>query len=173
MDLPAAPTPPPAFPWRLAAMVAGGIAAVELILLVVVGGALIAKPTGEPTKLAPPAKKISATGTTAKTTKPAERATATAALPRRKVRVLVLNGNGRTGAAATAASTVDGHGYKVSAVANAPRMDYPQSIVLFRRGFEGEAQRLAKDVGVQVVGPLDGMKTSQLHGAHLVFILGA
>jgi hypothetical protein len=52
-------------------------------------------------------------------------------------------------------------------------MDYPQSIVLFRRGFEGEAQRLAKDVGVQVVGPLDGMKTSQLHGAHLVFILGA
>jgi hypothetical protein len=87
--------------------------------------------------------------------------------------VLVLNGNGRTGAAATAASTVGGHGYRISAVANAPRMDYPRSIVLFRRGFEGEAKRLAKDVGVQVVGPLDGMKTSQLHGAHLVFILGA
>ena len=41
------------------------------------------------------------------------------------------------------------------------------------RGFEGEGRRLARDLGVKVVGPLDGMRPGQLHGAHAVFILGS
>jgi hypothetical protein len=43
---------------------------------------------------------------------------------------------------------------------------------MYRRGFEGEAQRLARDLGVKVVGPLDGVRPSQLHGAQAVLILG-
>ena len=97
---------------------------------------------------------------------------APAELPRRKVRVVVLNGNGRQGAAAAAAARVTGRGYRTGVVGNAPRHDYPRSLVMYRRGFEGEAQRLARDLGVQLVSPLDGMRPAQLHGAHAVYILG-
>lgn len=171
------------FPWRTATVVAAGVAAVELVLLVVVGGALLAKPTASgttrektsrqavPAATAGKARVSAKTGPTATKAKAAP--AATAELPRRKVEVLVLNGNGRTGAAADAASRVKHKGYRVGAVGNAPRQDYPQSIVLFRRGFEGEGQRLAHDLGVHVVGPLDGMRTAQLHGAHVVLILGS
>jgi hypothetical protein len=67
---------------------------------------------------------------------------------------------------------VKGRGYRVGLVGNAPSSAYPQTIVMYRRGFEGEGRRLAADLGVQVVGPLDGMKPAQLHGAQAVLILG-
>jgi len=95
-----------------------------------------------------------------------------AQLPRRKVTVLVLNGNGRRGAAATAASRVSGKGYRIGLVANAPSHDYAASLVMYRPGFKGEAQRLARDLGVKVVSPLDGVRPGQLHGAQAVLILG-
>jgi LytR cell envelope-related transcriptional attenuator len=173
------------FPWRTATVVVGAVAVVELLLLIVVGGALLAKPDGSPVtkRTGPVAAKTTAAGKTKPATKKARTAAATrprtaptaavSELPRRKVEVLVLNGNGRTGAAATAAARVRGRGYRIGAVANAPRRDYPESIVLYRRGFEGEGQRLARDLGVKVVGPLDGMRAGQLHGAHVVMILGA
>ena len=40
-------------------------------------------------------------------------------------------------------------------------------------GFAGEGRRLAKDLGVKQVGPLDGMRASELGRAQVVFILGA
>jgi hypothetical protein len=43
---------------------------------------------------------------------------------------------------------------------------------MYRRGFEGEARRLASDLGVTVVGPLDGMRPAELQGAQAVLILG-
>ena len=94
-------------------------------------------------------------------------------IARTKVSVLVLNGNGRQGAAAAAASRVSRRGYRIRAVANAPRMDYPRSLVMYRRGFEGEGLRLARDLGVRAVGPLDGIGPGQLHGAHTVLVVGA
>ena len=96
-----------------------------------------------------------------------------AKLPRTKVRVLVLNGNGRQGAAAVAAARVHGRGYKIGGVANAPSSDFGRSIVMYRPGFVGEGKRLGRDLGVTTVTPLDGIRVRQLHGAHLVFILGA
>jgi methionine-rich copper-binding protein CopC len=160
-------------PWRTATLVVAGIAALELVLLVMLAGALLAKPATahkavasktvaakHATKAAPPVK-------TTKTVK-----AAAAQLPRRKVTVLVLNGNGRRGAAAAAASRVSGKGYKIGLVANAPSHDYAASLVMFRPGFKGEAQRLARDLGVHVVSPLDGVRPGQLHGAQAVLILG-
>ena len=93
-------------------------------------------------------------------------------LPRRKVKLVVLNGDGCQGAAADAAARVEHRGYRIGLVANAPHHDYPQTIVMYRRGFEGEARRLARDLGVHVVSPLDGMLPAQLHGAQAVLILG-
>jgi LytR cell envelope-related transcriptional attenuator len=91
--------------------------------------------------------------------------------PRGKTVVLVLNGNGRTGAAAAAASRVQRRGYKVGTVTNAPRQ-VPRSIVMYRPGFAGEGRRLGKDLGVRFVTPLDGMRRGQLGRAQLVFIVG-
>ena len=43
---------------------------------------------------------------------------------------------------------------------------------MYRPGFEGEAHRLAKDVGVKRVAPLDGLRASDLMGAQLALIVG-
>ena len=161
-------------PWRTATIVIAAVAALELVLLVMIGGALLAKP--DPTAAArrtAPQKAVAVRNTTKPTPASTRTAKASAAeLPRRKVTVVVLNGNGRQGAAADEASRVARRGYRIGLVANAPSHDYATSLVMFRRGFEGEARRLARDLGVKVVSPLDGVRPSQLHGAHAVLILG-
>jgi hypothetical protein len=93
-------------------------------------------------------------------------------LSRRETSVLVLNGNGAAGAAATAAAVVHDKGYTVGAVGNAQRSDFTRSVVMYRKGFKPEAERLARDVGVKVVGPLDGLKASDLLGAHVAYVVG-
>jgi hypothetical protein len=166
-------------PWQRATLLFAVIAALELVLLIVAGGALLAKPEAShraaktkpavhptPTQAHRPAHAASAKPT------PTRTAHAAAELPRTKVKLVVLNGNGRQGAAAEAAARVTRRGYRIGLVTNAPRQDYPQTIVMYRRGFEGEGQRLARDLGVHVVGPLDGMTPAQLHGAQAVLILG-
>jgi hypothetical protein len=162
-------------PWRLAAIIAVGVAAVELLLLVIVGGALIAKPA-KPGTHRPSAKATASAKATSHRTAPVKihRTPPPAArLARRKVTVLVLNGNGHQGAAAAAAARVSDHGYRIGGVANAGRTDFTRSLVMYRRGFEGEGRRLARDLGIGIVGPLDGIKTSQLHGANAVLVVGA
>ena len=165
-------------PWQRATLLFAVVAALELVLLIVAGGALLAKPGAQhmtAAKAAPAAQHTTTKTTankTAKAVKPKPTPAPAAELPRSKVELVVLNGNGRHGAAAEAAARVKSRGYKVGTVANAPQQDYPQTIVMYRRGFEGEAQRLARDLGVHVVSPLDGMRPAQLHGAQAVLILG-
>lgn len=163
-------------PWRTAAYVAGAVAVVELLLLIAIGGGalvksvsgriqLAAQETVAATPAAPAARKAAA--------KPKPAKTAVAIRPRGKTVVLVLNGNGRTGAASAAAARVRGDGYPIGGVGNAARSDYRRSIVMYRPGFAAEGERLARDLGVKMVGPLDGMRASALGRAHVVLILGA
>jgi LytR cell envelope-related transcriptional attenuator len=93
-------------------------------------------------------------------------------LPRSRTSVLVLNGNGVNGAAGAAATVVRHLHYSVRSVGNAPRMDYPQSLVMFRPGLRREAMRFAHDLGVKLVGPLDGLRLGAIHRAKLVYVLG-
>jgi len=161
-------------PWRTAALVAAAVAAVELLVLVVVGGALIAKPsTGTASR--PVAKTAAAKSAEKAAPVKVHRAAAVPAarLGRGKVTVLVLNGNGRQGAAAATASRVSRRGYRIGGVANAPRSDFTRSLVMYRKGFEGEGRRLGRDLGIRIVGPLDGLRTSQLRGAHAVVVIGS
>jgi hypothetical protein len=44
---------------------------------------------------------------------------------------------------------------------------------MYRHGYEAEGRRLARDLHVHVVGPLDGLKLSALRGAKLAVVLGA
>jgi len=92
---------------------------------------------------------------------------------REQLGVLVLNGNGRAGAAAKAASTLGSLGYHIRGTANAKRDDYATTVVMYKRGFAAEGARLARDLHVKVFGPLDGIATSALHGGQLVVVLGA
>ena len=163
-------------PWRTATLVVAGIAALELVLLVMIGGALLAKRDQTARKPAARTTHAATTRHAAKRAPVKTRTTPTKAvaaeLPRRKVTVVVLNGNGRQGAAAVAASRVHRRGYRIGLVANAPSHDYVTSLVMYRPGFQGEARRLAHDLGVKVVSPLDGVRPGQLHGAQAVLILG-
>jgi len=160
-------------PWRTAALVAVAVAAVELLVLVIVGGALIAKPSTGTAVRTVTKHAAATTSHRAAAVPPRNAAVPAAHLARGTVSVLILNGNGRQGAAASAASRVSRRGYRIGGVANAPRSDFTRNLVMYRRGFEGEGRRLARDLGIRIVGPLDGLRASQLHGAHAVVVVGA
>ena len=160
-------------PWRLAAYIAGAVAVAELVLLLVIGGGALIEAVSQHVQVAAKERAL-APSTPSKGTATRKRTPATkVATPRGRTVVMVLNGNGRTGAAASAASRVQRRGYQVGTVGNAPRTDFARSLVMYKPGFVSEGRRLAKDVGVTQVGPLDGVRARELGHAQLVFILGA
>jgi hypothetical protein len=44
---------------------------------------------------------------------------------------------------------------------------------MYRPGYRGEGLRLGRDLRVKIVGPLDGMTTRELLGAHVALVVGA
>ena len=159
----ALPTPARHHPWRTIAVVAAGIATLELLGLVVAGTALLAKPVAK-------AARAAARDHVTAPAKP--KAPTTPILARRQVRVTVLNGNGIAGAAATTASRVRARGYKIGLVGNA-HGNHGRSVIIYRGAFRREAVRLAHDLGLALVSPLDGLRTRDLHGAQLAVIVGS
>ena len=160
-------------PWRTATLVASLVAAVELVLLLGAGVLILAKPLSHAiqrhaaaTALAPAPKHVV-------TPPPRKVAVAKPKLTRTETSVFVLNGNGRSGAAAGEAHRLSALGYRVPATGNARRQDYANTVVMYRRGYTAEAVRLAHDLHVKIVGPLDGLKPSALHGGQLAILLGA
>jgi LytR cell envelope-related transcriptional attenuator len=157
-------------PWRTATLVAAGVAAVELVALVILGVVLLAKPVSDHVRQAAEAKVMAPVKV-----KQPRRAPAVGApkLARGETSVIVLNGNGRAGAAAASAEAVRRFGYTIGTVGNAPRSDFTRTLVMFRKGYQAEAARLAKDLDVKIVGPLDGLKTADMLGAHVALIVGS
>ncbi|HEY8843074.1 MAG TPA: LytR C-terminal domain-containing protein, partial [Gaiellaceae bacterium] len=86
--------------------------------------------------------------------------------------VTVLNGSGLAGAAAAQASRVRARGYLVGEVGNAPRSGYGRSVVMYRAGRRPEAMRLARDLHIRLVSPLDGLHPRDLLGAQLAVVVG-
>jgi LytR cell envelope-related transcriptional attenuator len=156
-------------PWRTATLVASAVAVVELVLLVVLAVALIAEPVSQHVRKAAEQKVLAPVAKPKPIAKPKADAPK---LTRAQTSVTVLNGNGRSGAAAEAADSVRRFGYTIGTVGNAPRTDVTRTIVMYRDGYRPEAQRLAKDLGVKIVGPLDGLKRADLLGAHVALVLG-
>ena len=161
---------PPQIPWRTATLVASVVAAVELIVLIVLGVALLAEPVSrQVTKAAE--QKVLAPVVKKKPKPAAKPSPTTPALTRAETSVLVLNGNGTPGAAATTAERARQKGYAIAAVGNASG-DHPRTVVMYRGGHEAEGRRLARDLKVKIVGPLNGLKKSDLMGAHVAVVLG-
>ena len=174
-------TQPVATPWRTAALVAGAVAAVELFMLVVAGVVLGAKLTSDHAEraISPPgaAKPAFTTpsgkaGARAATSRSTPTPAAAATLPRDRTSIIVLNGNGVSGAAALVADQVRRFHYIIAATGNAPRTDFQHSLVMYRPGLKGEAIRLAHDLHLRRVTPLDGLTRRDLQGAHLALIIG-
>jgi hypothetical protein len=163
----AQPLPVP-FPWRATTVVVGGIALVELIVLIAIGLTHFA-PKSHPhaARLAPRAHQV----------EPAPRhvkpVPSVPLRPRDAVRVLVLNGNGISGAAATQAAQLQGDGYRIGGTTNAARHDYATSMVMYVPGWVKEARRLAHESGVRIVAPVDGLRPAQLKGSKLILLLGS
>jgi hypothetical protein len=86
---------------------------------------------------------------------------------------MVLNGNGISGAAHEAATRVEQRGYSIGQVGNASSSDFTRTVVMYRPGYRGEGMRLGRDLRVKIVGPLDGMTTRELMGAHVALVVGA
>jgi len=158
-------------PWRTATVVLGAVAGLQFVILIVLLVALLAEPVTEHVTRAAEKQVLAPVAP-----EPARKLAAGAAAPglaRSETSVIILNGNGRAGAAASTAERVRKIGYTIGSVGNAPSTDYMRSLVMYRRGHAGEGKRLARDLGIKVVGPLDGMKPSQLLGAHAAVIIGS
>jgi hypothetical protein len=152
-------------PWRTAAIVATGVAAVELLVLIVAGTIMLGHSiSGSSTAAA--AGPASGKAAHAKPARPA-------ILTRARTRVAVLNANGLTGAAAAEAQAVRARGYRIGNVGNAPQSSQGPTILMYRPGFAAEAKRLGHDTGINTVTALDGMKPASLGRAQLVIVLGS
>jgi LytR cell envelope-related transcriptional attenuator len=151
-------------PWRRATIAVSAVAAVELILLAGLAVALLGNPLAR--HLRESAAAAAAPRQRAELPPPAK-----ATLERNETSVMVLNGNGRAGAAASAAARVKSRGYLVGNVGNAAATS-PRTLIMYRPGYAAEGSRLARDLRVRVVRPLDGINPTQLLGAHVVLILG-
>jgi LytR cell envelope-related transcriptional attenuator len=146
------------FPWRTAGLVTGLLA----VTLLVAGGLALGLREQRP-------RPVSEAG-------PARRATPTPPAPlrpRSRVSVLVLNGDGVSGAAGGEATRLLGRGYRHAIPTDAPSLGYARSLVLFRPGWQREAERLARDVRIPTVAPLDGHVAPEYVHVQLVLILGA
>jgi hypothetical protein len=155
------------FPWRGATAVLALVAAAELAGLLALAGVRLLPSRHDAAK--------GATSTPAATRQAPTRRRPVPARPlhpRSRVSVLVLNGNGVTGAAGSEAEGLLARGYRHALAADAPSHGYARSLVLFTPGYRREARRLAGDLRVPTVAPLDGMRGSQLRGSQLVVILG-
>jgi len=162
-------------PWRRATIVASLVAGIELCVLLVGGAVLVARPLSH--ALRRHAEKAAA-AKPAHAPKPVVHRRPAPPPPkpthtRAQTRVLVLNGNGRNGAAHAEATRLQTLGYHVAGAADARRHDYATSVVMYRPGFQAEGARLARDLHIHVVGPLDGIKPAAMSGGQLAVIIGA
>ena len=161
-------------PWRTRAVVAAAVALIELVVILGVAVIVVGRPISHRVSAAAEAQVLAPAKPAA--AKPQKKAKPTPALPklaRGETSVIVLNGNGRSGAAHEQADLVRARGYLIGTVGNAPRTDFPRSVVMYRPGYKPEALRLAKDTGVRVATPLDGLSQKDLLGAHLALVVGA
>jgi len=159
------------FPWRTTTLVVAAVALAELVGLLALAGVHLAPRAGAAARHRAPSTARASHRHAAG--RPAQRTPAAHPLrPRSSISVLVLNGNGETGAAGRTAARVLALGYRHAVPANAPSHGYARSLVLFSPGYAREAARLGRDAGIRMIAPLDGMRPSQLRGSQLVVILG-
>jgi hypothetical protein len=145
-----------ALPWRLIALVLSALALAILAALVLAHRSTQTRPqpvSGQVPKkhAAPPPKPLR---------------------PRSSISVLVLNGNGVSGAAGNEATSILAWGYRHAIPSDAPNSGYARSLVLYRPGWQREAERLARELKIPTVATLDGRLAPEYAHVPLLVILG-
>ena len=162
-------------PWRSAAFIAATVATVELLILLVAGIFLFGKFFADEVEKASDPAAVARAAVERQAGSAAGGSGGASAKPlldRRKTSVIVLNGNGVPGAAGATADRVRSRHYVIAGTGNAPRTTFTRSVVMYRPGFDGEAKRLGRDLGIRHVTPLDGMRIRDLQGAHVALVVG-
>ena len=163
-------------PWRTATLVVSAVAAVELVLLIVASAFLFTHSFGHGSSAGSKKKAAHARAAAHRPARPLKlpkpAPVGAPKLARGQTTVMVLNGNGRSGAAGSEADLVRARGYRVGHVGNATQADYPRSMVMYRPGFHAEGVRLGRDLGVRLVTPLDGLRPRDLGGAQVLVVVG-
>lgn len=155
--------------WRRATILVTVVAAVELVLLLGLGFVLLGRGVSSHVEAAAKARAEAPAPVVRKRT---PLRVAAPSLARTQTSVLVLNGNGLAGSASAGAARISALGYIVGGTGNAAHT-LGRTTVMYRPGYRPEALRLARDLRVRVVGPLDGLRPQQLLGAELALVVGS
>jgi hypothetical protein len=164
---------PRTFPWRTATLVVGALAAVELVALLGMGAVRLAPSRSHTTTAAAAAKANPRAHHVVPHVRKIAQPPARPLRTRSSVRVLVLNGNGVQGAASSTAARLQASGYRIGGAENATRHNYARSMVMFVPGWVKEARRLARETGIRMIAPVDGLRPRTLKGSKLVVLLGS
>jgi hypothetical protein len=161
--------------WRRTALAVVGIATLELALFVAVAVIVLTRPPARTAKAAA-SPRVARTVVTSSARGRPRRARRERPEPpllsRAQTRVLVLNANGISGAAANAAAIVRARGYPVPGVADARRYGYARSVVMYKPGFANEASRLGNDLSVPTRQPIDHTVVPAEAPTPLVLVVG-
>ncbi len=154
-------------PWRTATLVVSAIAALELAVIVAAGVVVFGRSVAQHVEKAAVRQVYAPAKTTAT---PIDAPAGPASRPRSQTVVTVLNGGSVSGAAAGRAQVLRALGYTMGPVGNAPH-PVARTVIEYRPGYRAEAARLAADLHVKAISPLDGLRPSDLLGAQLALIL--
>lgn len=88
-----------------------------------------------------------------------------------EIEVTVLNGTAVPGLAATYGDMVEGRGYQLGAVTNSSS-SYSESVVMFKQGNGGAANRVADSLEISRVQPMSSEIVSLAAGAPVALVIG-
>ena len=88
-----------------------------------------------------------------------------------EVEVAVLNGSSVSGLAGKVGADVHANGFQVGTTDSAER-HYDQTVVMYQRGAQGAANKVAHDLGVKPVQPIDAATRDVVNGADVAVIAG-
>ena len=66
-----------------------------------------------------------------------------------------------------------GFGYTIGTVGNAPRSDFTRTLVMYRKGYQAEAARLAKDLDAEDRRAARRPRAADMLGAHVALVVGS
>ena len=87
------------------------------------------------------------------------------------IEVAVLNGTDVEGLAGNFGDRIDDRGYQLGAITNSP-VTFESSFVMFRLGFEPEAQRIGRELGIRNVRPMGDAILEASASARVAVIVG-
>jgi hypothetical protein len=163
-------------PSRATALVVGALVVAVAVIVVVVLSLGGGKGGSSSSNEASPGATSTATHTSAQgttTTKQSSGTSSTSTTTPGQLNVVVLNGTTTTGLAHHVSEELQQHGYtKAAAETGQPPGANQTTVVEYASGHQGDAQRVARSLGVTQAQPIEGTVASMAGSASVVVIVG-